>query len=465
MLEKKLDVFTIARIYCPTAFQLIDVDSNLSLNDYALVTHNASQLKFVGSLVQEERKIFAECLYSEVEQRWGSQRAQRAHDEILQNPVIQTGPHYRLMFDNDFSSTMAFSIRGHELMGNVTNMMFTCSTVTLEEHARCGPAWLRIGDTSCRIFEMPRRRLAKKSVSEYQDDIALSSEVQSWLRRQFLKATFPEHLLNTKTAIVTHINNLNEYVFEQFRQGHNISTITLREPFFAIYAIELLERPSFMRRLIDDGRLVKLVELLKLESQGLWKNFIPTATDLFWLSVEGRVRPLQLRDGALYSDRFRVRIDFETNSIVQNLRTGRLVPSLFFIFLSGSLLPRIRFLGGAYQVLYQEIFQKILLKILKMDVQDERRLAEDILSTIVTAWGHNVVQKNAWHQVQKNNKGALRFSFKNWASPLSLMSSHYASFTQDLRWKDLTEKINTFCLKNPGLISPSIWKELSQCLL
>lgn len=160
-----------------------------------------------------------------------------------------------------------------------------------------------------------------------------------------------------------------------------------------------------------------------------------------------------------------MRIDFETNFIVQNLRTGRLVPSLFFIFLSGSLLPRIRFLGGAYQVLYQEIFQKILLKILKMDVQDEQTLAKDIVSTTVAAWGHDVIQKNAWHEVQKNNKGALRFSFNNWASPLSLMSSHYASFTQDLRWKNFTEKINTFCLKDSGLIGPSIGKGISQCLL
>lgn len=108
-----------------------------------------------------------------------------------------------------------------------------------------------------------------------------SSEIRSWLHRQFPKAAFPEHLLNTKTAIIKHINNLNEYVFEHFRQGHNISTITLREPFFTIYAIELLKRPSFMRRIMDDGRLAKLVELLKLESQGLWKNFMPTATDLF----------------------------------------------------------------------------------------------------------------------------------------------------------------------------------------
>ncbi|EJF83111.1 hypothetical protein [Candidatus Bartonella washoeensis] len=100
-----------------------------------------------------------------------------------------------------------------------------------------------------------------------------------------------------------------------------------------------------------------------------------------------------------------------------------------------------------------------------MNVQDEQTLAEDILSTIVTAWGHNVIQKNAWHEVQKNNKGALRFSFNNWASPLSLMSSHYASFTQDLRWKDFTEKINAFCLKDPSLIHPSIWKGISQCLL
>ncbi len=76
-----------------------------------------------------------------------------------------------------------------------------------------------------------------------------------------------------------------------------------------------------------------------------------------------------------------------------------------------------------------------------------------------------MLYKNAWHEVQKTNKGALRFSFKNWASPLSLMSFHYASFTQDLRWKNFTEKINVFCLKDPSLIRPSIGKGISQCLL
>ncbi|WP_375665471.1 hypothetical protein [Bartonella sp. TT121SHDZB] len=158
-------------------------------------------------------------------------------------------------------------------------------------------------------------------------------------------------------------------------------------------------------------------------------------------------------------------LDFESDCVVQNFQAGRLVPRLFFIFFNSSLLPRIGFLGGAYQVLYQEVFQKILLKILKMDVPDEQTLAEDILSTIVIAWGHNVVQKNAWHEVQKTNKGALRFSFKTWASPLKLMRSHYAFFVQDLRWTDFTEKINEFCLKGLGLIRPSIWKDISQCLL
>ncbi len=100
-----------------------------------------------------------------------------------------------------------------------------------------------------------------------------------------------------------------------------------------------------------------------------------------------------------------------------------------------------------------------------MDVQDEQILAEDILSTIVAVLARNVVQKNAWHEVQKINKGALRFSFKNWASPLSLMSSHYASFRQNLRWKDFTKKINVFCLKYLSLICPSIWRGVSQCLL
>lgn len=63
------------------------------------------------------------------------------------------------------------------------------------------------------------------------------------------------------------------------------------------------------------------------------------------------------------------------------------------MFFNSSLLSRICFWGAACQVLYQEIFQKILLKIMQMDVQDEQILAEDILSTIVTACVHNIVQK------------------------------------------------------------------------
>ncbi|PIT69469.1 hypothetical protein CER18_03360 [Bartonella tribocorum] len=66
---------------------------------------------------------------------------------------------------------------------------------------------------------------------------------------------------------------------------------------------------------------------------------------------------------------------------------------------------------------------------------------------------------------KKTIKGALRFSFKNCASPFSLMSTHYASFTQDLRWKDFTEKINAFYLKDSSLIRSSMWKDISQCLL
>ncbi|WP_142415825.1 hypothetical protein [Bartonella massiliensis] len=111
------------------------------------------------------------------------------------------------------------------------------------------------------------------------------------------------------------------------------------------------------------------------------------------------------------------------------------------------------------------MYQKVLLKILKMDVQDEQRLAEDILPTIVTAWGHSVVQKNAWHKVEKTIKAHCASLLRAGHLLLSLMRSYDASFTQDLRWKDLTEKINTFYLKDLGLICPSIGKGISQCLL
>ncbi|WP_208440711.1 hypothetical protein [Bartonella raoultii] len=129
-----------------------------------------------------------------------------------------------------------------------------------------------------------------------------------------------------------------------------------------------------------------------------------TATDLFGLWVEGRVSFLQLREGVLYSDRFGLHIDFETNSIVQNLRTGRLVPRLFFIFQQFFIVKN-SFCRGAYQVLYQ----KILLKILKMDVQDEQRLAENILSTVITALGYNIVQKTYGMKPKKTIKAYCAF--------------------------------------------------------
>ncbi|WP_447582414.1 hypothetical protein ACRPOS_007470 [Bartonella heixiaziensis] len=60
---------------------------------------------------------------------------------------------------------------------------------------------------------------------------------------------------------------------------------------------------------------------------------MPTATDLFWLSVEERVCPLQLRDGVLYSDHFGLRIDFEADSIVKKSSNRTTNPEfIFYIF-------------------------------------------------------------------------------------------------------------------------------------
>jgi hypothetical protein len=431
----------IARALCVGAFKLIDQLANPSLDDYAALIHNAKTKKSLGVIASETRDILVECLSHTFSQSWGIQRTDRFLQTFLINPVIQAGPHHRLAFDDDFSSTLAFSLRGCELIGEDSQIFFNCSTVTLEEHSHRGPAWLRFDNFPYRIFDIPRRRLSKKSIGEYRSPVGLSSDIQAWMATYIPDFYVEDRLAKQRVTASTHINNINECVYERVWRGHGIAIRSVQEKFFASYAAELLSRPTFFRRIVEDGRLSKMAKDLILLAKGPLGPFIPVGTDLFWTSVDGRVRPLTIQDNCLSSERYRMRFDLQPDVLAKHLRLGNLVPGLFVIFLIGSLLPCVRFLGGSYQTLYHEVFRDIFLKNLDGNSSEEYEVIRDISARSLVAWGHDVIKKNFWHMVAGDGQGKLFFDFTGWHKPLVEMSDNYASFTDNFRWSNLAQTL------------------------
>ncbi|PPI55352.1 hypothetical protein [Rathayibacter toxicus] len=455
MLRTGSEVLDLARLLCNSAFGLIDRVAEPSLDEYASLVHDAKANRKVGALATNARDVLAECLSDILGQRWGYQRGDEALRSLLSNPVVQTGPHHRLVFDDDYSSTLAFSLRGRELVGDKFHVAFNCSTVTLEEQSHRGPAWLRYDGVPHKVFDIARRRLAKKSVSEYGESVGLSEGIKTWMVDNVPGEFANAGLLERRVAVSTHIDGVNEHVFERLRRGHGIATVVVKERFFASYAAELLGRPTLFRRIVDDGRLARMAEDLLSATEGALGPFVPTGTALFWASVDGRVRPLTVRDGALWSERFQIRVDLNSDALARELRSGLLVPGLFVIFLTGSLLPCIRFLGGSYQAVYHEVFREIFLKHLNGTVPEECVLIEDVVGRALVAWGHNLIHANAWHAVNESRSGALEFDFKEWRQQLTKLSDGYASFTQDARWLALVQtaefRVSRNYLNTPGV--------------
>jgi len=426
--DAKTQLLKTAATLCPGSFSLLG-DSSETLRTYARKLYSNNSV-LCSSLAEQSRSIFAETL------RKYAYTSSAAH-EFLTNPVIQTGSHHRLAFDDDFCSTLALSIVGTAAAGRKVNLMFNCATVTLEERSHRGPGWLRVNENPTRVFDIPRRTLSKKSVIAFDDLVHISPNLVEWansLSQQGINIDVTQTIALSARDQITRINN---QFYRQLRKGTGVESIVLHEKFFAEMLANTLERPSLLRRLIEDGRMLTIVQRLGIAAADKTTSFVPNSTDLFWVLINGRIRPLQLIENQLCSEKYDMKIPFEVSSLTHLLRTGVLVPNLFLIFCMASILPAARALGGAYQASYYEVFRQIILDTLDLGAQDERELFEEVCGRVLVGWGHNVIAHNAMDDLVVSETDTLTFSDQLGDTSLKVVSADFAAFSTDERWQRL----------------------------
>lgn len=426
---KTEDILNIARELCPASFSLMRKGD--SLRAYARRLYlNDSPVK--STLARQGRRLLASAFEEHLQ---GTQTPiERIRDEVEFNLVVQTGPHHRLAFDDDYFSTLAFSLLGTAAAGRAVNVLFNCSTVTLEERDHRGPAWLRTDGASTRVFDLPRRLLSKRSMVAFDEPVEISQDLIRWAATQ-LPPNLSIDVPHGRKSAREHLARINSELFSQLEEGTGIATVAVRENFFAKLLAASLDRPSLIRRLIDDGRLGALVADLHSAVDTMAGTFIPHSTDLFWAIADGRVRALTLVDGHLRSDRYDIDIPLEPDAVSRLLRSGVLIPNLFVIFCLVSIIPVGRALGGSYQAVYHEIFTRIFVAALDTTVADERDLVREIKSRDLVGWGHNVIAHNAISDLISTGGTVLSFADRLGDRRLDEVSRSLAAFTSDARWR------------------------------
>lgn len=427
----------VAANVCPASFSLIRGDE--PLREYARRLYSNGSA--VGSvLARQSRDLLAGSLERHL--RSMGVDGSKARMEVESDLVIQTGPHHRLAFDDDYCSTLAFSLIGSSAADKSMNILFNCSTVTLEEQSHRGPAWLRNGGTATRVFDLPRRLLAKRSMVAFHDHVEVSGDVAAWVANN-LPAGTEIDVKGGRMPAREHISRINGQLFAQLAEGTGITTVALQEDFFGHLIAKSLDEASFLRRLFDDGRVASMVGDLHQSSLSPTGSFVPNSTDLFWAMVGGRVRPLKLVDNCLRSEKYDIDIALEPDGIARLLRSGLLVPNLFLIFCVASILPLGRALGGSYQAVYHEVFVRVFLNALDRRNPDELDLAREIESRVLAGWGHNVVAHNALADLISTQRGSLTFADQMGDRALVDVSSSFAAFVDDDRWQALASYVST----------------------
>ena len=350
---------------------------------------------------------------------------------VQDGAVLQTGPHHRPALDDDYFPTLVMSSIGQSATRHALNIMFNCSSVTLEERVRRGPGWLRMdGQAPTKVFEIPRRMLAKRSLAVAAEPVGFTAEFVETLTR-FGAAPNSRESFTAREAIA----RSNRELTARTDADLGTTTLSFQEPLVAEMVIEHLETDSLLRRLLTDGRLSRLgASLHRLD--GPLVQFLPLGTDLFWAVSRGRIRPLRFQsERRLGNDE--TTWELTPESVVRGLRSGALVPGLLLCFLALSLLPVMRVIGGAYQIAYHQLLQKAFLDQLDESRADESDLADGIREAVLVGWGHNVVTKNpATHAFARDVSEAYdRMGDESVAEA----SAGFAAFRDDVLWRRVAE--------------------------
>jgi hypothetical protein len=378
---------------------------------------------------------------------FSAEEAGGASRQILDSPVLQTGPHCLLVVEPDAFYTHLFSLLGLKAQGRKWHIQYAVSTTSYSESGKKGPGWLELQGVAHNLFGLPRRRMDGRSIccpngphkfrlTDPSNSMAPKASVARLLRHMPL-AEFPSAAAAIKAA--------NQALWRS-KFGTPVNLLQLDDLDIAdLLADHLEDAQSWMSaHFVGDGTTATaILDAIDELNAGVWRGWIRSTTDFFWRVNAGRVTPLHLHDRALKSEGpSNFQVPYDPASLAQSLRARRIVPNLFTVFLVMSILPGTRVLGGCRQTIYYPLMRYLA------SIATERSGNSDLLKALERdyrpgLWGHRTLKPaNGAPLRELELAGSVAPLLATYAQ-LSLLqaSDDLASFTKGAVWANLSDHV------------------------
>lgn len=366
--------------------------------------------------------------------------------ELLQSPVIQTGPHCLLLFEPDAFYTHLFSLLGLAAHRREWHITYFGTTMSFKESAKKGPGWLRIDGEPLNLFGLPRSRMDGRSIccpnGPYRFALtnSESKKTPTQASRQLLD-DLPSFSFGSAAEAIKCANQ----ILWQKRMGTPLKLLQLDDFDVAeLIADHLDDTGSWMAKcFVSGGEAEKISADIDRLNAGPWRGWIKRTTDHFWLVERDSVVPLRLYAGYLRSgSACHPDIEFTPSAIAAALRDRKLLPSLFTAFLVLSILPGVRALGGCRQTVYLPLMRYLTAlsvtrygdyELLDALRQDERP----------GQWGHRVFLPAAADPILEVDTAGgistLLHKYRNMR--VTEATGDLTSFTKDAIWAEMAKHL------------------------
>jgi hypothetical protein len=419
------------------------------LRDYAAAVYDCSAF----TSKQPDRVFAMERLRETIRRAalragYGSLQADAAARQMLQAPVLQTGPHCLLLPEPDAFYTHLFSLLG--LDGHPRDWHFTYfgSTMSFKEAAKKGPGWLSVDGTPLNVFGLSRARMDGSSIccvnGPYR--FALTDATRKSAQTDAARRLLSELPLSPFPTAAEAIKAGN-YSLWPSRISSSVNLLQLDDFDVADLIADHLDHDgSFLAEVfVRDGGANYLIEEIDRLNAGPWSGWIRRTTDYFWHVGPEHVVPLRLEGGRLRSaGGTGWAAEFEPAALAEALRQRRLLPNLFTAFLVLSILPGVRALGGCRQVVYLPLMR--YLTALLTTRSGNRSFPDEMgRDAFPSVWGHRVLRGGGNHAFGDGETiaGVEDECRRYGEMPLGETSGDLASFTRDALWDELSRRVGS----------------------
>lgn len=422
------------------------------LSDFAGAVFRADGFSAQSRSRHHAMQLFRACIERvAIRSGYSAVEALQASRQIVEAPIIQTGPHCHLLVAPDAFYTHLFCIMGLNAHGRRWHIYHSDITVKFVEKAKRGPAWLHLDGKPVNVFGLSRSNMMPFSIcgqnGPYSFALTNADEAKAVNNAaERLKALLPNAAFASAAEA---IKAANLSMWKRWI-GQSVSLLQFDDFDIAdLMAAHLRDGDEWMaRQFVGDGQLATaILQEIDALGGGQWAGWLRSTTHFFWGLRDGRIFPVFLKDGHLQHEAAQFKVAFRPESLANALEARELVPNMFTSFLVTSILPGIRVLGGSRQTIYYPLMRYVLAKALGRQTRGVDPLLGDMGNDVRPGvWGHRVLapaHADPFAEIEASGEDPGLADLTRHYSALTLHegSGLLASFTEDPSWAHLASAV------------------------